>query len=56
MKATGIPEAARPGRRSDWGATGGRVAERNREKTGDGKTTGQKEGGGCGGRTRGAEQ
>ena len=26
------------------------------EKTGNGKTTGKKEGGGCGGRTRGAEQ
>ena len=32
------------------------VAERNGEKTGDGKTSGQNEGGGCGGRTRGAEQ
>mgnify|MGYP004417354149 CR=1 FL=1 len=38
------------------GGARGRVAERNGEKTGNGKTTGQKEGGGCGGRTRGAEQ
>ena len=60
INAPGIPEAAppaRPGRGSAWwGATGGSVAERNGEKTGDGKTSGQKEGGGCGGRTRGAEQ
>ena len=40
----------------DAEVTGGSVAERNGEKTGDGKTSGQKEGGGCGGRTRGAEQ
>ena len=39
-------------RAPDAEVIGGSVADRNGEKTGDGNTTGKKEGGGCGGRTR----
>ena len=51
-----MPRAFLKPRGPDAEVIGGSVAERNGEKTGDGKTTGKKEGGGCGGRTRGAEQ
>ena len=55
INAPALTKPRRP-RGPDTEVIGGSVAERNGEKTGNGKTTGKKEGIGCGGRTRGAEQ